>query len=93
MNRERWTVFMLMLLYGFCVVFVMSWMTKQKTEQVMAEQGLPSVAAIQRKLNDLEPANPLKVDGKLGKLTQDKWDRVYIRESAKAAFAEFEERR
>jgi len=55
-----------------------------------AEQGLPSPAPIQRQLNILEPENLLKVDGKISRLTIEKWDRVYIRESAKATFAEFE---
>jgi len=65
---------------------------KYGDRQVMAEQGLPSPAAIQRQLNQLEPENLLKIDGKLGKLTQEKWDRVYIEQSAKAAFAEFDKK-
>jgi hypothetical protein len=93
MNRQRWTAFLMTVAFGLSVVFMAGFITKQKTEQVMAEQGLPSISAIQRKLNELEPQNPLKIDGKLGRLTQEKWDKLYIRESAKAAFAEFEKRR
>ena len=92
MNRQRWTAFIMTFLYGLTIVVIIGWMTKEKTEQVMSERGLPSPASIQRQLNILEPENPLKIDGKLGKLTQEKWDRVYIRESAKAAFAEIDKK-
>jgi len=47
---------------------------------------LPSLIDIQRKLNELEPNDPLKVDGRWGKLTCDKWDRVYCNEQAKKYF-------
>ena len=47
---------------------------------------LPSLIDIQRKLNELEPNNPLKVDGRWGKLTCEKWDRVYCNEQAKKYF-------
>ncbi len=51
----------------------------------IAEPLLPSVAAIQQKLNELEPENPLKVDGKVGPKTIEKWNRVYCEQSAKKA--------
>ena len=73
----------------FCYAIGRFCQIPQPQEQ-KTEQGLPSPSAIQRQLNELEPVNPLKVDGKLGKLTQEKWDRVYIEQSAKAAFAEVE---
>jgi len=47
---------------------------------------LPSLIDIQRKLNELEPNDPLKVDGRWGKLTSEKWDRVYCNEQAKRYF-------
>ena len=79
--------------YGLGFISGQKCSENSKTQEQKSEQSLPSPAAIQRQLNQLEPDNPLKVDGKIGRLTQEKWDRVYIRESAKAAFEEFEERR
>lgn len=46
---------------------------------------LPSPADIQALLNRLEPEPRLKVDGKIGPLTLEKWDRVYCEQSAKKA--------
>lgn len=54
-------------------------------KQPVAEPLLPSVAAIQQQLNELEPENPIKVDGKLGRQTQEKWNRVFVEQSAKKA--------
>lgn len=51
---------------------------------------LPSIAAIQQQLNRMEPENPLKADGKLGRQTQEKWDRLFCEQSAKRAWDEFE---
>lgn len=69
------------------VIVLASFRWKPEPQQPPAQaEPLPSVTAIQRRLNELEPENPLKVDGKLGRATQEKWDRVFIRESAKAAF-------
>lgn len=47
--------------------------------------SLPSPAAIQELLNRLEPEPRLKVDGKIGPLTLEKWNRVYCEQSAKKA--------
>ncbi len=52
-------------------------------KQPVVEPLLPSVAAIQQQLNELEPDDPLKVDGKLGPATEKKWNRVFIEQSAK----------
>ena len=52
---------------------------------LLAEPLLPSVTAIQQQLNRMEPENPLKVDGKLGPKTIEKWNRVFIAQSAKKA--------
>ena len=84
------TTYFLLVIGNFLAGFAVG---RYGDEQVMGDQSLPSPAAIQRQLNELELENPLKVDGKIGKLTQEKWDRVYIEQAAKAAFAEFEERR
>jgi hypothetical protein len=55
----------------------------EKTKQ--APPLLPSIAAIQQQLNELEPENPLKVDGKVGPMTIEKWNRVFVEQSSKKA--------
>jgi len=47
---------------------------------------LPCLIDIQKKLNELEPNNPIPVDGRWGKLTYEKWERVYCNEQAKKYF-------
>ena len=47
---------------------------------------LPCLIDIQKKLNELEPNDPLKIDGRWGKLTYEKWERVYCNEQAKKYF-------
>lgn len=41
------------------------------------ERHLPSPLDIQRRLNQIEPQNPVVVDGVIGKETMKKWNRVY----------------
>ncbi len=64
----------------------------EKHEPIGKGPLLPSVTAIQQQLNQLEPENPIKVDGKLGPKTAEKWDRVFCEQSAKRAWDKFEER-
>lgn len=53
-----------------------------KTNMTSASKAEPdpftfSISDVQEMLNKIEPKSPIKVDGKLGKETQIKWDRVY----------------
>lgn len=54
-------------------------------EKQPVEAILPSPAAIQELLNQMEPEPRLKVDGKIGPMTLEKWNRVYCEQSAKKA--------
>ena len=61
----------------------------EKREPI-TEPLLPSITAIQQQLNRMEPESPIKVDGKLGPATAEKWNRLFIEQSAKRAWEEFE---
>jgi len=51
--------------------------------QSIAERPeLPSLIEIQKMLNELEPDNPIKVDGIYGPKTKEKWERVWMNEQA-----------
>jgi len=43
----------------------------------------PNLIDIQKKLNELEPENPIEADGKYGTETRDKWERVWMNLQAK----------
>jgi len=87
-NRERVTAFVMVAVIATSVVALSTCKANKKpTEPTTPAETMPSVTAIQRRLNELEPESPIRADGKLGPATQAKWDRVFIRESAKAAFA------
>lgn len=52
----------------------------------MHDNRLPSVSDIQKQLNDLEPdRDVLKVDGKCGRATLEKWERVYCNQEGAAS--------
>ena len=72
---------------GLSMVLNVGLMTERKrlAQAVKEKVDLPSPAAIQLKLNELEPQTRLKVDGKIGPLTLEKWNRIYIEQSAKNA--------
>ena len=72
---------------GISMVLNVGLMTERKrlAQAVKAPVDLPSPAAIQLKLNELEPQTLLKVDGKIGPLTLEKWNRVYCEQSARKA--------
>jgi len=92
-NREQLAAFFLAAMVGSALILLAFHRTKKDApEQPTAtiEEALPSISEIQRRLNALDPEQPLRVDGKLGPATQAKWDRVFVRESAKQAWADFE---
>jgi len=89
-NRERLTAVVMAAVIATSMVALVTCKAKkptERTEPTTPAETVPSVTAIQRRLNELEPESPIRADGKLGPATQAKWDRVFIRESAKAAFA------
>ena len=47
---------------------------------------LPSPTDIQLLLNELDPNDPVHVDGIIGEKTLKKWDKVYCNESARVYF-------
>ncbi len=47
---------------------------------------IPSPAQIQQLLNLIEPKDPVKVDGKIGKNTIAKWDRIICNQYAAETF-------
>ena len=73
-------LFTLIVGIGFCVYC--GWMIQRMSAQ--AEQfeisdmrsEIISIAEFQEYLNELDPSNPIAVDGKLGPATQAKWDRI-----------------
>lgn len=85
-SQETLRAFVITAAIGTGAVVLATYRTSQPKPQETAAGPLPSITSIQRRLNELEPDNPLKLDGKLGRATQEKWDRVFIKESAKVAF-------
>lgn len=84
----QWKEVVLAIGLGVSMVLNVSLITERKTKPAQAVKspvGLPSPAVIQRMLNELEPLPRLNVDGKLGPKTIEKWNRVYIEQSAKKA--------
>jgi len=49
---------------------------------------LPSVQQVQHYLNQLDPDDPIIEDGKLGRETQRKWDRLYCDQCANESMKE-----
>lgn len=43
---------------------------------------IPCIADWQQMLNEIEPENPIEVDGRLGYETQKKWDWIFCNQSA-----------
>jgi len=51
---------------------------------------IPGPAELQRRLNRAEPKNPIKVDGRPGPETIEKWKRVFCNQSAERTFSKSE---
>jgi hypothetical protein len=92
------------LVEGLCFILIaffccagMAFYVHAKSQQGQAtvaaeksEPELPSLIDIQKRLNELEPDNPIKADGVYGPKTKEKWERVYCNEQAKKYFTKGE---
>lgn len=87
-SKETLRAFAITAAIGTAAVVLATFRSRQANPQETPPEPLPSITSIQLRFNELEPENPLKLDGKLGRATQEKWDRVFMKESEKAAFDE-----
>ena len=84
-TKERYQSFMLLILLCIAIMFIVVYVVSNECE-VTPDSELPSLMDIQRRLNELEPNDPIEVDGRYGLETQEKWERVYCNEQAKKYF-------
>ena len=89
MNRRRNALIGLIVLFmGLLITVHALQKTTPVTNNEITHTRLPSPTDIQLLLNELEPNEPLHVDGIIGKATIEKWERVYCNESARIYFEE-----
>jgi hypothetical protein len=51
---------------------------------------IPGPSELQKRLNRIEPKNPIKVDGRIGPETIAKYERIFCNQSAAATFSKSE---
>jgi len=63
---------------GIVIVVLIGWWTRElcKPKLEVVAYELISISELQELLNEIEPTDPIEVDGKLGPATQEKWDRL-----------------
>jgi hypothetical protein len=88
-------VVLILVAYDQCIVEQYKWSAQleQKLDMLDMEiqsclNQIPGPAELQRRLNRIEPKNPIKVDGRIGPETIAKYERVFCSQSAAATFRE-----
>ena len=78
---RKLTSLVITVVFGLACVVGIGHYTQQQARR--AENSPESIAEslltpkeLQKRLNELEPGRPLVIDGKIGKLTIEKWERV-----------------
>jgi hypothetical protein len=86
-------VVLILVAYDQCIVEQYKWSAQleQKLDMLDMEiqsclNQIPGPAELQRRLNRIEPKNPIKVDGRIGPETIAKYERVFCSQSAAATF-------
>jgi hypothetical protein len=79
----RKTILYLIMIALWTATVWFGWWCGRLAPQRPAEKRLPGQGEIQRLLNELEPNEPITVDGVVGPATRAKWERVYYRRQAK----------
>ena len=78
--------FILCVAIGVGIIYGVGYQAKRLNPPDDKILTVPSFFEIQELLNEIEPENPIKVDGRIGKKTLEKWDRVYCQQCANMYF-------
>jgi hypothetical protein len=88
-EKEKWQARILLILLCVTIFAFVAYVAQgHKPMQLVKyiEPELPNLIQIQRRLNELEPDNPIDEDGVYGKNTREKWERVWMNEQARKSF-------